>query len=514
MERLPNELWQHICYISDTRTLKALRLVHPILNDLAARALFETIYVAIFEYSLQNLSWIALHPNLRFYVHKVMFLNQVLNDQYSDYDKWLSMIDLRAHSNPSWRIENRIREMLCHAHYRFTDPGRSDDVVLNVDQGSGQMIAVSEEDIADRYIRYNELRDEQSYLFTPKEMDFEEVGLTLERGVSLKTRRLSAFDYISYAVTGLINLSAVETFEERRQLDQTHEVARDSDEGTPLTFLSRLQQETFLKDPFCDSRISNHICRTTVTSLPIMVLLKALTRLDKRPSSNTGRPKIDLIVNALPWSFWMYGFGSLLARDPKPFLSVLSCIRSLDLDSCIGLEGDFRDVNAANNQMTKFFRGLENLEHLTLRFHISEHQKYPGPMIPWRAGMPLYDISEVFRQISFERLSTLSIADYSFTEEVFVAFMQRHSKQLKHLRAFGLNMVGEGSSWRSAIERIAPVMSLDVANLGCLLDDEILTVKDDADFIARLTEHDKKASLYLELNGNMEYPSMNRDGQR
>lgn len=85
MERLSNELWQQICCDSNTKTLKALRLVHPILNDLAARVLFETIYVAIFEYSLQNLSRIATHPILRFYVHKIMFLDQFLNDRYCDY---------------------------------------------------------------------------------------------------------------------------------------------------------------------------------------------------------------------------------------------------------------------------------------------------------------------------------------------------------------------------------------------------------------------------------------------
>ena len=507
MERLPNELWQQICDFSNTKTLKTLRLVHPILNDLAARVLFETIYVAIFEYFLQNLSRIALHPVLRFYVHKIMFLNQVLDDKYRDYQSWLWMIDLRAHSNTAWKIEDRVRGMLFDAHYHVTDIRISDDVVLNVDLRSDEMITVSKEDVADRYVRYNKLRHEQYYLLPQTELDFEREDLSPERGVTLKTRRLSVFDYIAHAVTSLANLRAVETFEERRQVDRTHGAARDSHEGMPLSFLSRLQQETLLKDPFRDSRFSHHICNTTVTSLPIMVLLKALTWLDKRSFSNSGIPKIDLTINALPWSFWMQGFDSLLARDHKPFMTVLSCIRSLDLDSCIGFDGDFRHVNAANNQMTEFLKGLENLEHLALRFHVSEHQKYPNLMVPWRAGVPLYDVSEVFRQIPFQRLSTLSIADYAFNEEVFVAFMQRHSKQLKCLRAMGLNMVGEGSSWRSAIERIAPVMSLDVADLRCLLDDGITAVMDCADKFKSLIEYDKMASLYLELNGNVEYPS-------
>ena len=85
MNRLPDEVWQHICYHSNTETLKILRLVHPILNDLAARLLFQTVYVAVFKYSLENLSRIATHPNLRLFVHKIMFLDNVLDDSCSAY---------------------------------------------------------------------------------------------------------------------------------------------------------------------------------------------------------------------------------------------------------------------------------------------------------------------------------------------------------------------------------------------------------------------------------------------
>ena len=159
--------------------------------------------------------------------------------------------------------------------------------------------------------------------------------------------------------------------------------------------------------------------------------------------------------------------------------------------------------------MTKFFKGLESIEHLILKFHISEHQDYSILGIPRGAGVWQRDVSEIFRQITFERLSTLSIGGCSFNEDVLVAFMQRHSKQLKRLRATRLKIVGESSSWRSAIERIAPVMSLDVVDLRCLLDDhEILTDKDDAKVLKGLMEYDKKASLYLELNGSVEYPSL------
>ena len=506
MGPLPNELWQKICYISDTKTLKTLRLVNPILNDLAARVLFKTVYVAILKYSLENLSRIATHPILRLYVRKIMFLNQVLTDHYCDFRDWLWTIDLRARSDPLWRIDDRIREMLLDAYQVFGDVPFSDDIVVNVYEGSGQMIRVSEKDLVDKFLKYSELCKEQTYLLLEKEIYLGEVDLNAKRGVTPKPCHRSAFDYLSHAVIGLINLHVVETFEERLQVDHTQ--GTDS-EGAPLSFLSRLQQETLLKDPFRDSKSSNHIRMATITSQPLMFLLKALTRLDKRPSSNPGIPKIDLIINTLPWSFWVEGLDSLLAREPKPFLSFLTCTRSLDLELCVGHARTFKEANAATSQMTKFFKGLESIEHLTLTFHVSEHQDYSILGLPRRFGVWDRDVSEIFRQITFERLSTFSIGGCSFNEDVLVEFMQRHSKQLKRLKATRINILGESCSWRSAIERLAPVMSLDVVDLRCLLDpEEILTHKDGANDVRGLLEYDKKASLYLELKGRVEYPSL------
>lgn len=159
------------------------------------------------------------------------------------------------------------------------------------------------------------------------------------------------------------------------------------------------------------------------------------------------------------------------------------------------------------SQMIRFMKGLNNVEHLTLKFHFSLFRKRPILGLPPRAGVPLIDISVLLQQPTFPRLSHLTLGLCSFHEEAFVAFMQRHRKQLKSLKGIRLNLVGESCSWRSAIQRIAPVMSLDVVHLRCLLDDEIMTVKD-ADVFRVLTQYNRRASLYLKLNGRTEYPSL------
>lgn len=50
-------------------------------------------------------------------------------------------------------------------------------------------------------------------------------------------------------------------------------------------------------------------------------------------------------------------------------------------------------------------------------------------------------------------------------------------------------------------------MALDVVHLRCLFDDEIMTAKD-ADLYRVLIQYDQKVSLSLELNGDVEYPSL------
>ena len=75
-----------------------------------------------------------------------------------------------------------------------------------------------------------------------------------------------------------------------------------------------------------------------------LLLLKALMRLVKRPSFNSGMPKIDLIINALPWSSRMHGLDSLLTRGSNAFVLTLSCMRSLEIDFWIGLPSFFKSV--------------------------------------------------------------------------------------------------------------------------------------------------------------------------
>ena len=501
MDRLPYEVWQQICYLSDTETLKILRLVHPILSDLAARVLFQTVYVAVFKHSLQNLSRIANHPNLRFYVHKIMFLDQVLNDSCRDYGAWLRYVDLRALSDSSVKMDDSIRKWLRN-NYRSSPKGPFEvDIGASVDLGSGQAIMVSEEILVNSYVKYVHLCLEQTHLFPEDEPDLKEADRNAERGAIPKSRHRCAVDYISHAVQNLANLRAVETFEEVRHMERTYWTTWDS-EDEPHRFLSRLQRETLLKNPFENVDMLHYISEALVSSQPTMVLLKALCPLLRRPSSSLAVSKFDLVISALPWSFW---FSGLWARDSATVLIVLSRLRSLEIHFCIA---EIDGPRPLTPQMTEFMKGLKDVKRLTMTFNFSVMLENRFLRFSNWASLPFLDISDIFQQLTFERLSYLKIGSCSFNEEVLVAFMQRHSRQLKRLEVQEVKLIGGSCSWRSTIQRIAPIMSLEVADLQYLLDHEILTIKHVANFEAIVDQYSKKASLYLKLNGSCEYPSL------
>ena len=171
------------------------------------------------------------------------------------------------------------------------------------------------------------------------------------------------------------------------------------------------------------------------------------------------------------------------------------------------LDGLSQDLNQATRQMTEFIKSLKDIEQLTLTYQSSILRKRPISGLRQRVGVsPTRHLRTIQRTILPPRLSNLSIGLYSFNEGGFLAFMQRHSKLLRRLKGIRLNLVGQSCSWRSAVQRMAPVMSLDNVHLRYLLDDEIMTFKA-TDVLRVLKQYHNRASLYLKLNVHTEYPS-------
>lgn len=92
MHQLPPELWAWVCSLSDIRSLKKIRLVNSTLCHIAARHLFDGLYVTLIPKYLYKVMEVASHPTLRSYVRTLYFDYNILDEDYEDYELWKKAI--------------------------------------------------------------------------------------------------------------------------------------------------------------------------------------------------------------------------------------------------------------------------------------------------------------------------------------------------------------------------------------------------------------------------------------
>ena len=93
MDRLPPELWARVCSLSDIRSLKRIRLANSRFTQIAARYLFEGLYVTLIPKYLDKVTEVAFHPSLRFYVRTLYFNYEILDEDSTEYEAWKSQLD-------------------------------------------------------------------------------------------------------------------------------------------------------------------------------------------------------------------------------------------------------------------------------------------------------------------------------------------------------------------------------------------------------------------------------------
>lgn len=82
---LPAELIAIIASLSDTETLKALRLTNHMLCDFATKSVFSTVSLYTDDKSCEAFESVITHPQLKEHVHKVR-----LNTVEVDYVSYVS----------------------------------------------------------------------------------------------------------------------------------------------------------------------------------------------------------------------------------------------------------------------------------------------------------------------------------------------------------------------------------------------------------------------------------------
>ena len=78
-----------MCKQADFPTLKELRCVCKLFNELASRELFHQIFVTLLPNSLYKIRQLRLHPVLCNYVREILYITGRLNPRYKVYPNWV-----------------------------------------------------------------------------------------------------------------------------------------------------------------------------------------------------------------------------------------------------------------------------------------------------------------------------------------------------------------------------------------------------------------------------------------
>lgn len=478
MPLLAVELWQQICFASSIKSLKSLRLVNHDFAEIAARALFEEVYVAVFlEDSLSNLQHIAAHPTLCKNVVKLSCLDETMAE-FRDYEDWRSFIDLR---DVGWTLPFEATRVAAPEEWdSYLTIVLHDDIIPLEHCGSIRRLVVSEEFLKNCYQNYVRLCSEHGNIMSGN-LDIRKTVL---------------------AIPQLLNLQSIRIYDSSGKANKLLDVLVGMEES-PIPFLSRLQQVTLLQDPF----ESFHMHQVDVSSGRIARALasqiSALSRLDQ--SSRVQ----ELDIDGVPWCFWQPDL-SISYWDYYRFLvpNAFHSVRIMKVCFHIGDSGENApDSSCVHRQIISFLSACSQVEVLNFAFYyFNDWLSTGGEFVDY------IHTAEIFRQCTWSNLKWLKVSSCGMSEVIFLDFMRRHSQRLRTFIAHNIQMTGPSNSWRHAIETIAPVMILTTVQVKGLQDEELkksgMLTGDNPGCraSARQRIYHAGVSEYLKLGGKRNYP--------
>ena len=179
MDRLPPELWDRVCSLSDIRSLKSIRLVNSTFTQIAARYLFEELCVILIPKYLDKVTEVAFHPSLRLYVRTLYFDYDILDEDSADYEEW----KLQADKNDMFRYREGMRAEEQH-------------------QGQSQLASCSQADLKRHHTNFYQLLASQKACFDGR-MDLAILSAALAMLPNLRAIKSmeEAFDYWATPIT-------------------------------------------------------------------------------------------------------------------------------------------------------------------------------------------------------------------------------------------------------------------------------------------------------------------------
>lgn len=501
---LPVEIIQQICFACDFKTAKNLRRTCRVFDQLAARAIFRDVYVATLDESMTKMLKIARHPVLRCYVHKLWFLNAILEEAFTDYEVWENAVDLSKKVVVSSERFNQI--ICCEALNNLFEGENSAESAWPF----FRHIFVTPERLERYHERFVSL--------------FRAQNAIIESDVQERAFRSAFARFSNLRDIKLYNCNdklAVPRFQ-----DTFEEFEAQSQQCKP--FITRLQRETLIAYPFDLSESDRRYLESEhpIPEKSMFCILKIL---------GTMEHKVQVInLEWVPWSFWHQSASpTYWPRYHHYIKDAFHGIQIMKVKFALLPLSDYdTEQLSIPHHISRFLSSATSLKIADLDFFSGplplDEEAFSDPICQWEHDW-VADISSIFRGVHWPKLRELQVRRCGLTEHAFISFMKRHSGHLEVLNVDTLNLVkpmtGTGadvgmSNWQRAIETIAPCMSLEAVKIEHLQDDFQKASNDIAreeyekipftfapcEALIRWEEHGRRVSDYLRHRGSGPYP--------
>ncbi|KAL8873005.1 MAG: hypothetical protein Q9174_001465 [Haloplaca sp. 1 TL-2023] len=450
MATLPTEMLQQIFSDSDVRTAKSLRCCCSRFNELASPIVFESLHIALFGDSLRDAMYIKKDSFLRRLVRKIIFVNTRLDDKYSDYQVWESELDLRETHSSAFLRNPELSYNTLHKAPRIIVEGEP----TNYDYKGTPIgtLEMSRQRLKGHHEKFLELLSSEHYAVNSNMLP----EVLTEAFPELERIQIQGFP------SGGTNINIFEAH-----------TNKDMKEIPVITALSR---DTLLSRPFLASRYYQRDLNSSMWYSPLSVLNFLTTAQNKLRS---------LHLDILPWCIWR---PSSKFRY-WPFLSTISIAfqnltnLSLILPMHLFNNGNER-TTSASYQIAHMLNCAVNVQTVELVFSCVGISQAPkdSRLKNWHPDR-IPDISEIFKRVRWPKLEMLHFRNGGLSEKAFVRFMRAHRRTLRGLFLTDLKLITSdpttrdatadmylGGDWRSAMEQVAPLMSLEKVEIEGLLD--------------------------------------------
>ena len=261
--------------------------------------------------------------------------------------------------------------------------------------------------------------------------------------------------------------------------------------------LMDVQRNTLLENPF----IIGWESRQPGLARPLVSLLSGLGLARRRV--------LNMATNAIPWSFWKEDGPSGVQNGALQFIH--AAFRHLEsMTACIVVDAYDLEVSMQGIMplsITTFLGAAHCLRRLDLEFQCRkdcDRSTFEG--INWLARR-CPRTGPLFATLTLPSLAILSLTNCILTEESFIGFIERHVTTLKSLSLEMIvldNQSAEPTSWERVWKQLAPLLSLDVIDLGASVDDEYLEGIIDCDL--DLNPYYNAVEMFIYYRGQTKYP--------